>query len=120
MIEFHGTLATCYCEGCLERVETKEFLKSPRHKDCGGIVRPNVVLYDEQIDSENIYRSLQTLAVADTIVIVGTSFRVYPFASLIEYATDDARIFTINKEPVDIVDTDAEFLDDATLVFEVL
>jgi len=120
VIEFHGTLATCYCEKCQKIVEVEEFLQHFEHAHCGGIIRPNVVLYDEQIDSGNIEQSLQALFTADTVVIVGTSFRVYPFAGLIDYANKDAKILTINKEPVYTVDADAEYLGNAVDVFELL
>ena len=119
VIEFHGSLATCYCELCGLTVEQKVFLKDFAHENCGGTLRPDIVLYDEQIDQGNTRRSLQALATADTIVIVGTSFRVYPFAGLIAYANRGAKILTINKEPVD-VDADAEFIGDAVEVFELL
>ena len=120
VIEFHGTLATCYCEGCLVTVEQKEFLKGPQHENCGGALRPDIVLYDEQIDYNNTSHALQAMAAADTIVIVGTSFRVYPFAGLIAYANRNAQILTINKEPVDGVMATAEFIGDAVQVFELL
>jgi len=120
VIEFHGTLAMCYCENCGQRVEVEDFLQHFEHVGCGGLLRPDVVLYDEQIDHDNISRSLQALAAADTVVIVGTSFRVYPFAGLIQYATRDAKVLTINKERVEGVAADAEFLGDAVSVFELL
>jgi len=120
VIEFHGTLATCYCEKCRATVTTSEFLQSFAHEQCGGILRPDIVLYDEQIDYQNIEQSLKALATADTIVIVGTSFRVYPFAGLIDYANRNAKILTINKEPVESVTADAEFIGDAVAVFEKL
>jgi len=120
VVEFHGTLAMCYCERCMDRVDTPEFLQGFEHVGCGGILRPDVVLYDEQIDDGNIKQSLQALDNADTIVIVGTSFRVYPFAGLIQYAARDTKILTINKEPVNAVNADAEFLGDAVSVFELL
>jgi len=120
VIEFHGTLAKCYCEKCHQSVNIEAFLQHFEHEGCGGIIRPDVVLYDEQIDSSNIGRSLQALSMADTVVIVGTSFRVYPFAGLIQYAARDARILTINKEPVDSIMADAEFLGDAVDVFDLL
>ena len=120
VIEFHGTLAKCYCEKCQETVELEEFLQHFEHANCGGVIRPDVVLYDEQIDQGNIEKSLLALVTADTIAIVGTSFRVYPFASLIQYAYKDAKILTINKEPVEDVNAHAAFLGDAVSVFELL
>lgn len=120
VIEFHGTLATCYCEKCQETIAIEAFLQHFEHVSCGGMIRPDVVLYDEQIDYEKIYQSLQALTQADTIVIVGTSFRVYPFAGLIDHASRDAKILTINKEAVYGVKTHATFLGDAVDVFELL
>jgi len=120
MVEFHGTLATCYCEKCGERVKTEAFLKDFTHALCGGIVRPDVVLYDEQIDSGNIDMALRAIAQADTVVIVGTSFQVYPFAGLIQYTSGNAKILTINKESIPHAYADAEFLGDAVEVFELL
>lgn len=120
VVEFHGTLATCYCESCLDRVETSNFLQGFKHVGCGGRLRPDVVLYDEQIDSDHINRSIEALADADTVVIVGTSLRVYPFAGLIQSVASDARILMINKEPVAHVDVVAAYLGDAVSVFELL
>jgi len=120
VIEFHGTLAACYCEKCRQSVKVEDFIQHFEHENCKGIIRPDVVLYDEQIDNNNIERSLQALVSADTIAIVGTSFRVYPFASLIQYASRGAKILTINKETVDSVNADAKYLGDAVDVFELL
>ncbi|MCL2559640.1 MAG: NAD-dependent protein deacylase [Turicibacter sp.] len=119
VVEFHGTLADCYCESCGVRVTTEAFIENYTHAGCGGTVRPDVVLYDEPIDGGNIDRSLAALFTADTIVIVGTSFQVYPFAGLIQYARNEARILTVNRDPVD-VKADATFLGDAVAVFELL
>lgn len=120
VIEFHGTLARCYCEKCQEVVAIADFLQHFEHETCGGKIRPDVVLYDEQIEQENIQRALQAVALADTIVIVGTSFKVHPFAGLIEYANKRATLLTINKEPIYTVNSDAEFIGDAVSVFELL
>ena len=120
VIEFHGSLATWYCLKCQKATAVQEFLNYFIHEDCGGIIRPDVVLYDEQINQDNINRSLRALATADTIVIVGTSFRVYPFASLIYHTNSQAKILVINKEEVVSVTVDAQFIGDAVAVFELL
>lgn len=120
VIEFHGTLATCYCQKCGERVETAVFLVDFKHEACGGVIRPDVVLYDEQIDSGNIEMALRAMTQADTVVIVGTSFQVYPFAGLIQYTGGNAKILTVNKETIPHAYADAEFLGDAVEVFELL
>jgi len=118
VVEFHGSMATCYCMTCKQTVQTADFADSYLHKDCGGLVRPDVILYDEQIHSDSIHRSIDALSIADTVVIVGTSFQVYPFASLIQYARPDARILTINKTPVHVTSAIAQYVGDATCVFE--
>lgn len=120
VVEFHGTLADCYCETCGQTVAVDTFLKAPTHETCGGLVRPAVVLYDEGIDQTCVNQAYDALVAADTVVIVGTSFQVYPFASLIEFAKNDAKILTINKTHVDVARTQAFYVGDATDVFSLL
>ncbi len=119
-IEFHGTIDQCHCEKCGATVTSSDFLKSYLHENCGGIVRPNVVLYDESIDQENIEQALTALKRADVIAIVGTSFKVYPFASLIDYANPQAKIIAINREPIALPEVFASFIGDASEVFELI
>ena len=119
-IEFHGTLASCYCETCHKTLPITEFLKQYTHEHCGGIIRPDVILYDEQIDTTNIHRAINALAKADVIVVVGTTFKVYPFASLIQYANRNAKLLTINKDPVNIHSATAIYTGDALDVFKLL
>lgn len=121
IVEFHGNICNCRCEKCEEVVSSDVFLESYTHKDCGGILRPNVVLYDEQIDPENIRRSQDALSQADTVVIVGTSFVVYPFAGLIQYANEKAKIYAVNKEKLKLgYLLNDEFVGDAVEVFELI
>ena len=117
VVEFHGSLASCYCSKCNVPVDVDIFVKDFKHDCCGGTLRPDVVLYDEQINYENINRAIDALTTADTVVVVGTSFKVYPFAALIEYALSTATIITINKEPVYNVPTDYTYIGDAVDVF---
>lgn len=120
VIEFHGDLYTCYCEKCRQHVPYQDFLQSYEHAECGGTVRPNVVLYDEGIDYGNIFRAEQALLKADTIVIVGTTFQVYPFASLLDYANPRAQILAINKDPLHVPNLTAQHIGDATDIFKLL
>lgn len=120
VIEFHGTLATCHCETCKQPVEVEDFLQHLEHVNCGGLVRPDIVLYDEQIILDRAEQTCQALTSADTLVIVGTSFSVYPFSTLLYYATKQAKILVINQTSLFGVDADTEFLGDATQVFELL
>ena len=61
-----------------------------------------MVLYDEGIASANIERAVQYLQQADLVVICGTSFRVYPFAGLIDYRNPKAQVLAINAEPLQL------------------
>ena len=119
-IEFHGTLKTCRCESCQTALDFEAFLKDCRHENCGGTIRPDVVLYDEEINYDDIVKAQRVLQAADTVVIVGTSFKVHPFASLIYAANEDARIYAINKDPIDFPGLWESYEGDAMDVFELL
>ena len=71
-VPFSGGRA-CSAAGCI------------RWKDCGGIVRPGVVLYEEGLDSEVVHNAVRAIGEADTLIIGGTSLVVYPAAGLIDY-----------------------------------
>ena len=66
-----------------------EYIKStqgvPRCPKCGGIIKPDVVLYEEALDSYVIQKSVSAIAQAEVMIIGGTSLSVYPAASLIDY-----------------------------------
>lgn len=90
---------------------------SDRHELCGGQIRPNIVLYEEELDQNAISVSIEAVANAELIVIVGTSFQVHPFCDLIHYASDAAKILVINETTVQL-NKEAYFLkEDATKVF---
>ncbi|EAF0970867.1 NAD-dependent protein deacylase [Listeria monocytogenes] len=113
VVNFHGSLYHCYCQKCGMSVTAQEYLKSDIHTDCGGIIRPDVVLYEEVISESAIEQSLAAIRQADLIVIVGTSFRVSPFCNLTDYRNKKARIFAVNKErislpyPFEMMESDA-------------
>ena len=65
---------------------------------CGGIIKPDVVLYEEGLDSVIINKSIRYIANADLLIIGGTSLNVYPAASLIRYYTGN-KLVLINKTP---------------------
>ena len=87
VLELHGTTHRCYCARC-RKPFPKEFVNDcqgvPRC-DCGGIVRPDVVLYEEGLDQDVMNRALNYIARADVLIIGGTSLVVYPAAGLIQY-----------------------------------
>ncbi|WP_086351023.1 NAD-dependent protein deacylase [Candidatus Enterococcus clewellii] len=112
-IDFHGSLYHCYCQKCGQQVSAESYVKEDRHEQCGGQVRPDIVLYEEGFEDETISKAVQAVANAELIVIVGTSFQVHPFCDLIFYAQPTAKILVINQTPVTIqkeaffIETDA-------------
>lgn len=102
LIDFHGNLYNVYCEKCGQTVPVEEYLKSRIHEADGGNLRPDIVLYDEGIKQDNISRSLNAMANADLVVIVGTSMKVYPFAGLLQYANPNADILAINQQKLEL------------------
>ncbi|MCT3555495.1 NAD-dependent protein deacylase [Lentilactobacillus buchneri] len=100
LVEFHGNLYKVYCQKCHKTVNYKDYLKSMYHENCGGILRPDIVLYGEGLDPVAISKSVEAVFQADLIVIVGTSMRVYPFAGLIDYRSQNAKVLAVNEEPL--------------------
>lgn len=100
LVEFHGNLYNVYCQKCHKTVNYKDYLKSMYHENCGGILRPDIVLYGEGLDPVAISKSVEAVSQADLIVIVGTSMRVYPFAGLIDYRSQNAKVLAVNEEPL--------------------
>lgn len=98
LIEFHGNLYHVYCQKCHKTVDYKDYLNSMYHENCGGILRPDIVLYGEGLDPVAISKSVDAVSKADLIVIVGTSMRVYPFAGLIDYRSQNADVLAVNEE----------------------
>ncbi|WP_099221786.1 NAD-dependent protein deacylase [Listeria costaricensis] len=98
VVNFHGSLYDCYCQKCGQTVPSDVYLHSDQHENCGGIIRPAVVLYGEAIDQRVIEASLAAVRAADLLVIVGTSFQVSPFCNLIDYRQPNAQIVAINRE----------------------
>lgn len=100
LVNFHGTLYQCHCRQCGQPVPWQHYLESDRHQDCGGQIRPEVVLYGEGFSQEVLDQAVAAVSQADVIVVVGTTFRVHPFCDLVHYAKTDAKIIAINQTPV--------------------
>lgn len=79
-----------------------DYLKSRIHEKDGGILRPDIVLYDEGISQAAISQSVNAMANADLVVIVGTSMKVYPFAGLLQYANPAAKVLAINQQALNL------------------
>ena len=86
--ELHGSIRRSYCTKCGEKYGIKFILDNrpiPYCAKCGGIVKPDVVLYGESLDSDILTASITAIAQADTLIVGGTSLIVYPEAGLVDY-----------------------------------
>ena len=98
MLELHGSIHRNYCEFCKREYDLDFILKSdgvPRC-ECGGIVKPDVVLYEEPLNNDVLSSSINYIANADTLIIGGTSLVVYPAAGLVNYF-NGSKLVLINK-----------------------
>ena len=97
--ELHGSVLRNYCTRC-NKFFSAEFVKNapgvPRCP-CGGIVKPDVVLYEESLDEDCITKAVQAIHAADLLIVGGTSLTVYPAAGLIRYYTGQ-RLVLINRD----------------------
>ena len=109
VMELHGSVQRNYCMQCGEFYDfnaIKERLNEaeknggeliPRCK-CGGIIKPDVVLYEEGLDGRTMEKSVQYISNADVLIIAGTSLAVYPAAGLIDYYRGN-KLVVINLQP---------------------
>ncbi len=97
--ELHGSVLRNYCTRC-GKFHSAEFVKEasgiPRCS-CGGIVKPDVVLYEEGLDSETIEKSVRAIRRADMMIVAGTSLTVYPAAGFVNYYRGN-RLVLINRD----------------------
>ena len=97
--ELHGSVLRNYCVRC-GKFYSAEFVKN--HPDvpcceCGGIVKPDVVLYEESLDTVTIEGAIHAIESADLLIVAGTSLTVYPAAGLVNYYRGD-RMVLINRD----------------------
>ena len=85
--ELHGSVHRNYCLKCKKSYTAQFILESTGvpHCTCGGLIKPDVVLYQEPLDSEVIEGAVDAIAKADTLIIAGTSLSVYPAAGFVRY-----------------------------------
>ena len=98
VLELHGSIHRNYCEFCYREYDSDYILKSdgiPRC-ECGGIIKPDVVLYEEPLNNEVLDSAVKFISKADTLIIGGTSLVVYPAAGLINYF-NGSKLILINK-----------------------
>ena len=99
--ELHGSTLRNYCTRC-GRFYDVDFIANstgvPRCTECGGIVKPDVVLYEEGLDEETMENAVHAIRGADTLIVGGTSLAVYPAAGLLRYFRGE-NLVVINKQP---------------------
>ena len=98
VIELHGSLLRAYCAKCRKPYphETINGGEGVPRCDCGGVIRPDVVLYEEGLNEDDMYRAAQYIREADVLIVGGTSLVVYPAAGLIRYYQGN-KLVLVNK-----------------------
>lgn len=97
--ELHGSVLRNYCEKC-GKPYPAEYVKNAKGVplcQCGGIVKPDVVLYEESLDPDTMSSSVSAIRKADLLIVAGTSLTVYPAAGLIQYYRGN-RLVLINRD----------------------
>ena len=99
VIELHGSVFRNYCMDCgkkfnIEYIAAQEGV--PHCDRCGGIVRPDIVLYEENLEHENVDNAIKAVKKCDLMIIAGTSLTVYPAATFAQFLKHN-RIVIINK-----------------------
>lgn len=101
VFELHGSVHRNFCTKCGEAYSA-EFIKNssgvPLCEKCGNVIKPDVVLYEEQLDGDTVSGAVHAIEQADTLIIGGTSLAVYPAAGLIDYFSGK-NLVLINKSP---------------------
>ena len=109
--ELHGSVHRNYCQKCGAFYDARYMLERkgiPKCEKCGGIIKPDVVLYEEGLDDATIRGAIHAISHADVLIIGGTSLTVYPAAGLIDYYNGN-KLVLINKS-VTPMDSRADLL----------
>ena len=99
VLELHGSVLRNYCVRC-HKSYSAEFVKNSRGVplcDCGGVIKPDVVLYEESLDQDVMYRAARAISEADLLIVGGTSLTVWPAAGMIRYYRGK-RLVLINRD----------------------
>jgi len=100
VLELHGSIHRNYCLKCRKAYSLQYVIDSPgvpKCSECNGIIRPDVVLYNEMLDQNILNKSVNYIYQADMLIVGGTSLVVYPAAGLIEYYRGD-KLVLINRD----------------------
>ena len=100
VLELHGSVRRNFCFRCGKSHPAEEVFGAediPRCT-CGGVIKPDVVLYEERLDDKTVDQAIRHMEAADTLIVAGTSLTVYPAAGLVQYFRGDSLIL-INRDP---------------------
>ena len=98
--ELHGSVMRNYCTRCGKSYDVEYIAQSdgiPRCK-CGGVIKPDVVLYEEPLPQDTVMAAIKDIRRADVLIVAGTSLTVYPAASYVSYF-DGGSMVLINRDP---------------------
>ena len=101
VIELHGNENRYYCLSCGKQYDMTcvTGISGVPRCECGGTIRPDVVLYGESLNEQDLRKAIQYAREADLMVVAGTSLVVYPVAGLVEYLPSGARLAILNRDP---------------------
>ena len=102
VIELHGSIHRNTCTNCFRKYSLEDILKmdsTPKCPHCGGLIKPDVVLYEEPLYDGVMEAAIDAISRADLLIVAGTSLRVYPASGLIRFFRGK-NLVVINKEPL--------------------
>ena len=112
VVEIHGTIYKNHCMKCHKSYTLKDILKDEIPLcDCGGMIKPDVVLYEEALEYQDIIKAISMIEKADTLIIIGTSLSVYPAAGFIDYF-NGRHLIVLNKGEIYTSIKDALIIND--------
>ncbi len=104
VLELHGSILRAYCSRCRKKYDADviNHCEGAPRCTCGGVIRPDIVLYEEALDDDIMRRAIQYIRSADVLIVGGTSLNVYPAAGLINYYTGNKLVLiNLSETPYD-------------------
>lgn len=100
VLELHGSVLRNYCEKCGKFHDVEYIVNSEGvpQCECGGSIKPDVVLYEEGLDQKTLSDAVRYISEADVLIVGGTSLAVYPAAGLLDYY-NGSKLVLVNKTP---------------------
>lgn len=95
----HGDLSTCFCSACRKTTPSSYYMHNIKCPHCGGLMRPNVILFNEQLSQKTLALSLSAVQTADLTIVMGSSLQVTPAAILPAYTKKNGgKLVIINND----------------------